>query len=68
MGLTGGVFVNRLLLAQTSRELHDRGLSVLTHRVVPANDGGLALGQVAVGMATLASSTGGPMAGDAGRE
>ncbi len=53
VGLTGGVFQNRLLTGLTVAALADRGMRALTHRLVPPNDGGLSLGQAAVGLAYL---------------
>ncbi len=50
--LSGGVFQNRTLFDAVVAGF-DTQLEVLTHRLVPPNDGGLALGQAAVGAARL---------------
>ncbi len=45
VALSGGTFQNMLLLKQLIRLLEEKGFEVYRHRRVPANDGGLALGQ-----------------------
>jgi hydrogenase maturation protein HypF len=46
--LSGGVFQNRYLLTNTENTLKRNGFLVYSNKVVPANDGGLSLGQLAI--------------------
>ena len=54
VALSGGVFMNRLLLQLLTRELKSMGLTVLVPHSVPVNDGCIAYGQAAVASARLA--------------
>ena len=56
VALSGGVFMNRLLLQLLSRELKDAGLAVLVPHAVPVNDGCIAYGQAAIARARLAQT------------
>jgi|UniRef100_A0A7V6A279 hydrogenase maturation protein HypF len=53
IALSGGVFQNGLLLGNLKTLLDKEGFEVLTHRLVPPNDGGISLGQVAIAAAGL---------------
>jgi hydrogenase maturation protein HypF len=46
--LSGGSFQNLRLLWSVGRRLDSLGFSVLTHRLVPPNDGGISFGQAAI--------------------
>ena len=46
--LSGGVFQNTLLLALGFDGLKESGFKVYTHHLVPANDGGISLGQAVI--------------------
>ena len=46
--LSGGVFQNRYLTEKTLALLEEDGFTVVTHSLVPPNDGGLALGQAVI--------------------
>ena len=48
VALSGGVFQNALLSDLVAAGLAGRGLRVLTHHEVPANDGGISVGQAAI--------------------
>ena len=51
--LSGGCFCNRLLLHLAQERLKNAGFRVLTHHRIPANDGGIALGQAIYAMRRL---------------
>lgn len=48
VALSGGVWQNQLLTLLISEKLRESKLKLLTHCVVPANDGGISLGQAAL--------------------
>jgi hydrogenase maturation protein HypF len=54
VALSGGVFQNRLLSRLTINALEEEGFEVLTHSLVPTNDGGISLGQAVIAFSTLA--------------
>ena len=51
--LTGGVFMNAMLLELTATALSARHFEVFLPRLVPCNDGGLSLGQAYVAICAL---------------
>jgi hydrogenase maturation protein HypF len=53
IGLSGGVAANRLFTGGLARALARRGSRLISHEAVPANDGGLSLGQALAGYLTL---------------
>ena len=46
MGLTGGVFQNRLLTEQVQQLLSETGYTVYLPQHIPCNDAGLSYGQI----------------------
>jgi len=48
VALSGGVFQNVTLLQQVRGLLNNHQFNILVHQQVPANDGGLALGQAVI--------------------
>lgn len=58
--LSGGVFMNALLTAEVIARLEALDLRVYRHRLVPPNDGGLSLGQVAIAAARLRTDNSSP--------
>ncbi len=53
VALSGGVFQNKTLFEQVVTRLEQDNFTVLTHKQVPTNDGGIALGQAVIGAARL---------------
>ncbi|HEY1921906.1 MAG TPA: hypothetical protein VGG44_04000, partial [Tepidisphaeraceae bacterium] len=54
--LSGGVFMNSLLSVETSEQLSSDVFRVFRHRLVPPNDGGLSLGQIAIAASQMNSA------------
>jgi hydrogenase maturation protein HypF len=48
VALSGGVFQNRLLFRKVVPLIESAGFSVLVHKQVPCNDGGISLGQAVI--------------------
>ena len=53
VALSGGVWQNMTLMNKTVKKLKSAKFKILIHRQVPANDGGLSLGQAAIGQKHL---------------
>ena len=52
VAMSGGVFMNRILLAGAIRGLESRGLTPLIHLHLPVNDGGISYGQAVIANAS----------------
>ena len=48
IALSGGSFQNKILLTKAESKLQEAGFEVFSHTLVPSNDGGIALGQLAI--------------------
>ncbi len=48
VALSGGVFMNRIVLEGALRDLHEAGFSPLAHKRLPTNDGAVSFGQAVV--------------------
>lgn len=57
VALSGGVFQNEVLLELVTTDLEEMGFTVLSHRQIPSNDGGLALGQAVIAAGRALSNT-----------
>jgi len=55
--LSGGVFMNALLAVEVVERLNREGFCTFRHRLVPCNDGGLSLGQLAVAASQIRELT-----------
>lgn len=55
VALSGGVYQNQLLVRLSCEKLEKEAFQVLTHSLLPPNDGGIALGQAVVAMQQLNS-------------
>jgi hydrogenase maturation protein HypF len=53
IALSGGVFMNALVATESAARLSAHGFRVYRHVLVPPNDGGICLGQLAIGAAAL---------------
>jgi hydrogenase maturation protein HypF len=56
--LSGGVFMNAILITETPARLRAEGFDAFCHHQVPTNDGGISLGQLAVASAVLGDGAG----------
>lgn len=56
IALSGGVFQNSIILTGLMEKLEEKGFQVFTHTQVPANDGGISLGQAMVASAVANNS------------
>ena len=57
VALSGGVFQNLVLFELVTQKLETEGFTVLSHKHVPTNDGGIALGQAVIAVARSWQST-----------
>ena len=48
VALSGGVFINKLLLTQITNELRKLEFEVYSNKIIPTNDSGISVGQVVV--------------------
>ncbi|MEC8229618.1 MAG: hypothetical protein VX066_12965, partial [Pseudomonadota bacterium] len=55
VALSGGVMQNQRVLHGLTAGLESQDLTVLTHKTLPANDGGIAFGQALVALAQVSS-------------